>query len=136
MKVYFLDTNIILDFLGNRKPFGKYALQIFNNGRTKKWQLWTSSNSITTTYYILEKRLGNRLAKEKIGRLLRYIHIQPILKEDLAEAIISKFNDFEDGVQHSCALRNSKIEAIITRNIRDFKHSQLLVYSPEAVISD
>jgi len=109
MKVYFLDTNIILDFLGNRKPFGKYALLIFNRALSKEWELWTSSNSIITCYYILEK-------------------------EDLLTAVVSKFWDFEDGVQHACVLSHGKIEAIITRNTRDFKNSQIPVYAPEEVI--
>lgn len=133
MKVYFLDTNIILDFLGNRKPFGKYALRIFNYGRKKEWQLWTSSNSITTAYYILEKAIGRESAKEKIGALLKYISVQPIQKEDLLAAVVSKFKDFEDGVQHSCALTHGKIDAIITRNTKDFKASQIPVFGPEEV---
>jgi predicted nucleic acid-binding protein len=37
MSRYFLDTNILLDFLGNRQPFGEYALEIFNKSRLKEW---------------------------------------------------------------------------------------------------
>ena len=133
-KVYFLDTNILLDFLGNRKPFGKYALHIFNQALSKEWELWTSSNSIITSYYILEKELGTDTAKQKIASLLLYISIQPVEKEDLLTAVVSKFRDFGDGVQHACALSQGKIEAIITRNTRDFKHSQIPVCSPEEVI--
>ena len=134
MRIYFLDTNIIIDFLGNRKPFGKYALQIFNYGRTQNWQLWTSSNAVTTAYYILEKELGRELAKDKIGKLLAYLSIQPVDKQDLLIAVDSKFKDYEDAVQHFCALRHGAIDAIITRNIRDFKHSQIPVFAPEEVI--
>jgi predicted nucleic acid-binding protein len=134
MKIYFLDTNIILDFLGNRRPFGKYALEIFSHSLTKKIQLWTSANSVTTAYYILEKDLGHQSAKEKIGDLLKYIFIQPVLKEDLFTAIVSKFKDFEDGVQHSCAIRHGKINAIITRNTKDFKNSQIPIISPEEIV--
>ncbi|WKN40745.1 type II toxin-antitoxin system VapC family toxin [Tunicatimonas pelagia] len=134
MKVYFLDINIILDFLGNRKPFGKFALQIFNQGRTKQWQLWTSDNSIITAYYILEKEVGRDDAKEKIGRLLQYINIQPIYKEDLLAAITSKFKDFEDGAQYFCALRQGEVDAIITRNKKDFKASQIPILGSEEVI--
>ncbi len=134
MKVYFLDTNIILDFLGNRKPFGKFALQIFNQGRIKQWELWTSDNSVITTYYILEKEVGRDAAKEKIGRLLQYIDVQPIHKEDLSAAISSKFKDFEDGTQYFCALRQGKVDAIITRNKKDFKASQIPVLGSEEVI--
>jgi predicted nucleic acid-binding protein len=133
MKVFFLDTNIILDFLGNRKPFGKFALQIFSHGLTKEWELWTSRNSIITTYYILEKELGTVASKQKVGSLLRYMFIQTITKEDLAAAVVSKFRDYENGVQHACALSHGNIDAIITRNTQDFKISQIPVLAPEEV---
>jgi len=61
---------------------------------------------IITAYYILEKELGRETAKEKIGRLLQYIAIQPIYKEDLLAAITSKFKDFEGGAQYFCTLRH------------------------------
>ncbi len=134
MKVYFLDTNIILDFLANRKPFSKFALRIFDQGRTKQWELWTSSHSMTTTYYTLERELGHRLAKEKVGKLLQYLSIQPIYKDDLLAALASQFQDYEDGVQHRCALKQGKIDAIITRNQKDFKHSQIPILGPEEII--
>lgn len=131
MKHFFLDTNILLDFLGNRIPFGRLALKIFKKGLEKEWSLWTSSNSVTTAYYILEKDSNSELAKEKIGQLLQYISVHPILKEDLQAALASRFKDFEDGVQHFCALSQGRIDGIITRNKKDFKHSQLPVYAPE-----
>ena len=131
MKRYFLDTNIILDFLGNREPFGKFALQIFNKSLKKEWELWTSSNSVTTSYYILEKALDRKQAKEKIGLLLNYISIHPILKKDLQSSLVSNFKDFEDGVQHFCALSHGNLNGIITRNKKDFKYSQVPVYAPE-----
>ena len=131
MKHFFLDTNIILDFLGNRVPFAKPALKIFTKGLKKEWQLWTSSNSVTTAYYILEKELERDTAKEKISQLLNYIYIHPIQKKDLQTSLVSQFKDFEDGVQHFCALSHGKIDGIITRNKKDFKHSQLPVYAPE-----
>jgi len=131
VKKYFLDTNILLDFLGNRKPFGKYALQIFNKGRIGAWELWTSDNAITATYYFLEKEFGREKAKGKIGLLLKYVEIQPINKEELQIAVTSKFKDFEDGVQHFCALGIGEIAGIITRNKKDYKFSQIPIYGPE-----
>jgi len=131
MKKYFLDTNILLDFLGNRQPFGKYALQILNKGRLKEWELWTSDNSITTSYYIIGREIGEKNARIKIGKLLNYIEIQPVGKSELQTALISKFKDFEEGVQHFCALSIENIDGFITRNQKDYKHSQIKVYSPE-----
>lgn len=136
MKKYFLDTNILLDFLGNRQPFGKYALQILNKGRLKEWELWTSDNSITTSYYIIGREIGEKDARMKIGKLLNYIEIQPVGKPELQTALISRFKDFEDGVQHFCALSIENINGFITRNQKDYKHSQIKVYSPEELFEE
>ncbi len=131
MKSYFLDTNVILDFIADRKPFSKYALALFKLALEGSCHLWTSDNVITTVYYIIEKEAGSVFAKEKIGLLLRHIEIQPITKADLLGALSVDFKDYEDGVQHAAALSHGKIDAIITRNIKDFKRSQLPVMSPE-----
>lgn len=136
MKKYFLDTNILLDFLGNRQPFGKYALQILNKGRLKEWELWTSDNSITTSYYIIGREIGEKDARMKIGKLLNYIEIQPVGKPELQTALISGFKDFEDGVQHFCALSIENINGFITRNQKDYKHSQIKIYSPEELFEE
>ena len=131
MQRYFLDTNVILDFLGNRLPFSKYALAIFKKMKSQEWELWTSDNSITTTYYLLEKEIGTKMAKQKIQSLLDLIEIQPVRKVELQLALISRFNDFEDGVQHYCALSHGQLDGIITRNKKDFRHSHITVFSPD-----
>lgn len=131
MKKYFIDTNILLDFIGNRKPFGVFALKIMSGSVQGKWQLWTSDNAITTTYYIIEKEIGSKEAKIKISRLLEYIEIQAVDKRQLKIALSSPFKDFEDAVQHYCACTIEGITGIVTRNKKDFKNSQLKVYSPE-----
>ena len=81
MKRYFLDTNILLDFLGNRQPFGKYALEILNKSRLNKWEIWTSDNSILTSYYIISKEIGETESRIKISRLINFLEIQPSQNE-------------------------------------------------------
>ena len=134
MTRYFLDTNILLDFLGNRQPFGKYALEIFNKSRLKEWQLWTSDNSILTSYYIISKEIGEAESRIKIGRLINYLEIQPTQKAQILQALNSDFKDLEDAVQYFCASSISKLEGIITRNKKDFKSSQIPVFEPWEVI--
>jgi hypothetical protein len=51
--------------------------------------------------------------------------------EDIESSIESKFSDFEDGIQYFTALRSKKIDALITRNVKDYKHSQLPVFTPK-----
>lgn len=134
MTRYFLDTNILLDFLGNRQPYGKYALEILNKSRLKEWQLWTSDNSILTSYYIISKEIGEAESRIKIGRLINYLEIQPTQKAQILRALNSDFKDLEDAVQYFCASSISKLEGIITRNKKDFKSSQIPVFEPWEVV--
>lgn len=62
MKNIFLDTDILIDFLGDRKPFSRFALAIFLNAYHKKIRVYTSGNSITTAYYILGKQTTEKHA--------------------------------------------------------------------------
>lgn len=134
MNRYFLDTNILLDFLGNRQPFGKYALEILNKSRVKEWELWTSDNSILTSYYIISKENGEAESRKKISRLINFLEIQPTQKTHIQQALASDFKDLEDGVQHFCASSIPGIEGIITRNKKDFKTSQIPIFEPWEVV--
>lgn len=134
MNRYFLDTNILLDFLGNRHPFGKYALEIFNKSLLKEWELWTSDNSILTSYYIISKEVGEAESRIKISRLINFLEIQPTQKAHIQQALDSNFKDLEDGVQHFCASSIPVLEGIITRNKKDFKTSQIPVFEPWEVV--
>jgi predicted nucleic acid-binding protein len=134
MKQYFLDTNILMDFLGNRQTFWKYALEILDKSRVREWQLWTSDNSILTSYYIISKEIGESESRAKITRLLNFLEIQPTRKAHIEQALLSDFKDLEDGVQHFCASSIVGLEGIITRNKKDFKSSQVAVFEPWEVV--
>jgi predicted nucleic acid-binding protein len=51
-------------------------------------------------------------------------------------SIRSKFSDFEDALQYFAAKDIKGIDFIITRNDRDFKHSEIPVLSPKAFVSN
>lgn len=127
----FLDTNIIIDLVANRKPFSKWAYKIFEDQKSGRWKIWTSGNSILTTYYILEKEIGILKARKAILILLQRVNIQPIDKSILQLGFESDFKDCEDGVQFICARSIKKIKYIITRNKKDFKKSTIEVLSSE-----
>jgi predicted nucleic acid-binding protein len=127
----FIDTDIILDFLGDRKPFSKYSAKLFLEVHNNSVKLYTSSNSITTAYYMLGKIVNDKQARELIVNLLEFINIIPVTDTILNTALKSDFKDFEDAVQHYCALTNDKIKLLITRNLKDYKKSQIKTLSPE-----
>ncbi|MBK8683678.1 MAG: hypothetical protein IPN26_01135 [Bacteroidetes bacterium] len=54
MKHLFLDTNVLIDFLANRKPFALDAAALFDYSLKKKVTLYIATVSYNNIYYILE----------------------------------------------------------------------------------
>jgi predicted nucleic acid-binding protein len=131
MKDVFLDTDILIDFLGDRKPFSKFALAIFVAGYNQKLRLHTSSNSITIAYYILSKQVSENKARELIMNLMERMNIVSVSQSILKNAFSSEFKDVEDAVQFFSAITIENMDCIVTRNLKDFKKSTLPVLSSE-----
>ena len=130
----FIDTNIIIDLLADRKPFSNSAYLLFKNAKSENWDLSTSSNSIITTFYILEKQIGAKKAKSAIETILKRIEIQDINKQELKIALKSKTEDLEDASQIEGANKISNINFIITRDKKGFKHSPIEVMNPDELL--
>ena len=134
MKNIFLDTDILIDFVGDRKPFSRFALTIFLNAYHKQFKVYTSGNSITTAYYMLGKQTTEKHSRELIIDLMNQIAIIPVTENVLKNAFSSNFTDVEDAVQFFSALTVSDMYCIVTRNIRDYKKSTIPVFSSEELL--
>ena len=53
MKKVFIDTNVLIDFLGEREPFYDAAARIVSRADRKEIELMVSSLSYATASYIL-----------------------------------------------------------------------------------
>ncbi len=134
MKNIFVDTNIIIDLLADRKPFSKFAIIIFNKAENKSVNLYTSSHSIATAYYLLKKYIDEKSLREIIYSLLDYIHVIPIDINIIKRGLKSMHKDFEDALQILSAGTISKIECIVTRNIKDYKSSDIIAITPDELV--
>lgn len=131
MKRIFVDTNIIVDLIADRKPFSKYAIELFSKAEEKQIELFTSSHAIATTHYLLKKYLDEKSLRELLNNLLDYLTVIPIDTDTLKKGFKSKHKDFEDALQILCASSVTNIYCIVTRNIKDFKDCGLLVLPPD-----
>jgi predicted nucleic acid-binding protein len=131
MKKVFLDTNIIVDLIADRKPFSKYSIEIFKKAEEKKIKLFTSSHSIATTHYLLKKYLEEKILRDVLHNLLDYVTVIAVDTDVLKKGLRSKHKDFEDSIQILCASSVEKIDCIVTRNIKDFRDSEILVLTPD-----
>jgi predicted nucleic acid-binding protein len=131
MKKVFLDTNIIVDLIADRKPFSKYSIEIFKKAEEKKIKLFTSSHSIATTHYLLKKYLEEKILRDVLHNLLDYVTVIAVDTDVLKKGLRSKHKDFEDSIQILCASSVEKIDCIVTRKIKDFRDSEILVLTPD-----
>ena len=131
MKKVFLDTNIIVDLIADRKPFSKYSIEIFKKAEEKKIKLFTSSHSIVTTHYLLKKYLEEKILRDVLYNLLDYVTVIAVDTDVLKKGLRSKHKDFEDSIQILCASTIEKIDCIVTRNTKDFRDSEILVLTPD-----
>ncbi len=134
MKKLFIDTNIIVDLIADRKPFSKYAIQLFQKAELKEIELYTSSHSIATTHYLLKKYLEEKDLRTVLYGLFEYLHVIAVDEAILKKGLRSNHKDFEDSIQIHCASTIEKIDCIITRNTKDFKSSEIPAYNPDEIM--
>jgi len=132
-KRVFLDTNIMLDLLGEREPFYQSIAQIATLADQKILQLIASPISFATVNYFLSKYEGVSGAKEKLRKFKVLCEISKLDETIVEKGLNSNFDDFEDSLQYFCAV-DSGSEIILTRNAKDYKNSLLPVMSAEEFI--
>ena len=126
----FIDTDVIIDFLIDRKPFSREAAIIFTLIEQKKLKGFSSSLTFSNLYYVLRKIESHNKVISKLDSLSKMIGILKVEEQTIKNALASGFPDFEDSIQYFSAVDSKKIDVIITRNIRDFKKSEIPVMTP------
>jgi len=129
-----IDTDVLMDFFFDRKPFSEYATILLNLCAEQKIQGYTTPVIISNVYYLLRKTANHQIIVEKLKQLLSIIDVISINKNAVMKALNSNFKDFEDALQNFSAIENSNIKIIVTRNLKDFKKSELAVLTPETYL--
>ncbi|APS37469.1 PIN domain-containing protein [Salegentibacter agarivorans] len=134
MENVLIDTDVILDFFFDREPFAEFATEILNLCEENKLKGFTTPVIICNTYYLLRKTAKHNIVIEKIKQLLTIVDVLQIDKEVVLDSLNSDFKDFEDALQNYSAVKNGKISIVLTRNIKDYKKSEIAVMTPETYL--
>jgi hypothetical protein len=79
----------------------------------------------------MKKFIDEKDLREILFDLLEYIQVVPVSLEILKKGLKSQHKDFEDAIQIVCASSIGKMDFIVTRNIKDFRDSEITVLTPE-----
>ncbi len=82
---------------------------------------------------LFSKHANKIKAEQSVSLLLELFEIAPVTKEVLKEALLIQYSDFEDALLCTSG-KLAGVDAIVTRNEKDFKKAQLDIYSPTAFL--
>lgn len=129
-----VDTNVVLDLVQQRPGFSQAAADLFAAIETRRATGYIAGHTLTTAFYIIRRTEGSQSAAAAVGDLLRVLEVVPVEKGDLQYALDFHWRDFEDAVQAVCA-EKAGVDAIVTRDLADFRGSRVPVMEPTDVIA-
>ena len=129
-----VDTNVVLDVLLERRPFSEAAAQVFALVEESRIEGFLCATTLTTVDDLLGQALAPAKAREALQRLLNLFEIAPVNRPVLEQALRRGIADFEDAVLEQAG-RLVAVDAITTRNVRDFGKSTVTVFDPLELIS-
>lgn len=133
MKI-FLDTNFIMDFLVRGPEYSKPAKEVLETANRFDIEFCVSFLTVANFAYILRKEPKNKL--NKYIKIIDDLFI--ILSNDkthLLNSLDLSAADYEDAIQFSTA-KDNKCDLIITRNKKDYKFSDIPIFSPQEFIDE
>ena len=122
----FLDTNVMLDLLGEREPFYDSIAKVATLADKGEVILTVSTLSYSTLFYLLSKFEKSEVVKEKLRKFKIISRTSDLTDIIIEKGLSSNFSDFEDALQYHCALK-ADCNILITRNGKDFKESEIPV---------
>lgn len=135
MKI-FLDTNVWIDFLGERHPFYQAAASLLSLADEGRCRLVVSSLTMVNANFVCFERghMPLELWRRKVNALADLVEICNVSTEAVRKANVSEWKDYEDCVQYHAA-KEAGCDIIVTRNCNDFALSDIEVCLPEQVLA-
>ena len=125
----FLDTNILIDVIANRKPWVDEALVLLELAKQKKLTLIVADFSFINLAYITRKLFTQEELYALFNDLCLYVKVVEVGGMIIKESFQKRWKDMEDCVQYLVAKRE-EVDYLITRNEKDFLDSDIPVLSP------
>ncbi|PYS64905.1 MAG: hypothetical protein DMF74_05510 [Acidobacteria bacterium] len=124
-----LDSDVVFDFVFERRPFFQAARELMLLITNGEFDGYISSITPVNLFYHGRKIVGATKIRQGISDLLTLVRVCPTTHACLAQALSLPFADYEDAVQHASAFE-SGLDAIITRNVKDYKKASLPIFTP------
>lgn len=130
-----IDICVIIDALQSRVPFAENAQKIFLYAANRQFEGYITAKSSTDIYYLTHRLTHSDEETRKIlNKLYTLFHLLDTTSLDCRKAITSEIGDYEDAIMVETAIR-SEMNCIVTRNIKDYTKSPIIVYEPSEFLT-
>jgi predicted nucleic acid-binding protein len=129
-----LNTNVILDLMRERDPWRTEAAAIAEAGADGRLQSHVCASAITDIFYISRKLVGADQGRRIVRNCLDLLHVVSVTRDLLDAAERRGGSDYEDNLQIECAC-DARLDAVVTRNPRDFTGSPVPVLTSAELLA-
>lgn len=129
-----IDANVVLDVLQKREPLFKDSSIVWKICETKQAEGYISALTFANLVYVMRKELNPAQIQDVLSKLQLIFCFADFSVVDMERAVEMKWSDYKDAIQAATAERISA-DVIITRNVRDFKGSKVIAFTPSEFIA-
>lgn len=133
MDKVFVDTDIALDLLGERKPYYEAAAILFSLADKGSLKIYIASLSFSNLHYLLSRQYSAAESRRILNRFKVLVNVLSVDDKIIDLALNSSFGDFEDAIQYYTAIENS-LKVLLTRNTKDYKKADIAVMTPQVYL--
>jgi predicted nucleic acid-binding protein len=124
-----LDSDVLLDLFLARPGFAADAIALWDANLDGKIVAFVSAITPDNIFYVARKAKGLPVARQIVADLLSALQVCLVDGVVLKAAQTLPVTDYEDAIQVASAMATG-LDAIVMRNVNDYKNSPLPVYSP------
>ncbi|MGQ9425229.1 type II toxin-antitoxin system VapC family toxin [Gilvimarinus sp. F26214L] len=125
-----VNLNVLLDVFQKREPHYRASAAVLERVVRREEGGALAAHAVTTAHYLISRCHSGKRAGEAVDWLLKYFEVAPVGRGELVRAFQLGWADFEDAVV-AAAAASAACEAIITRNVKDFRDSPVAALTPE-----
>ena len=129
-----IDANVVLDVLQKREPYWKDSSVIWKLCETEQAEGYISTLTFANLMYVMRRELDPAQIRDVLDKLRLIFRFADFTAADMEKAAEMGWDDFEDAIQAATAER-IMADSIITRNVRDFRNSKVIAFTPSEFIA-
>lgn len=129
----FLDTNVLIDFYQERRPFYEDVKKLQVMEEFGDAELWVSAKSFTDIYYVMKRQCAGADILRGFDASFEFLNICSIDGNDVRDAARLEWPDFEDCLIELAA-RKVKADYLLTRDASGFSQAKTPVKRPDSFL--